>query len=304
MAIGDPLSGADPARGSIGVRPAGSHHRFQSLPTAVSGGRLIAHWDSDAFPAGSYEFRAIAYDAAGNAGASERRANGARMVLTNPLKTPTAVAAGFGGRLLVWQRCDRRGERRRCRREEVERFEARPAKRRFPTGVASPTAVASPPPPARPWPTCRSRSSRASLPEPTPARRTTSVRTAADGSFSAAAARAEPPDGGRLRRQPDPHPRRRRWGRLRSTPASACTPPPPRPGSAGRRWRFAAASATPAVPGRGAADPGRGRGGVHADAGLDREPRQHSPAALSQVRLPPYTASIRRLGPGSSRSVK
>ena len=37
----------------------------------VTAGRLVARWDSDSYPPGIYEFRATAYDAAGNAAASE-----------------------------------------------------------------------------------------------------------------------------------------------------------------------------------------------------------------------------------------
>ncbi|HEX5713539.1 MAG TPA: hypothetical protein VFX85_09525 [Solirubrobacterales bacterium] len=182
--IGDSLSGVDPERGSIGVRPAGSHQRFQPLPTVVANGRLLAHWDSDAFAPGNYEFRASAYDRAGNAGGSERRASGERMVLANPLKTPARIVAGFGGRLLVWQRCTRREDRRRCRREEIERFEARPTARAIPygrgvsysgrlttsgdTGLADLTVAVV-------------ESFGAGAP---PAQRTTLVRTAADGSFT------------------------------------------------------------------------------------------------------------------------
>lgn len=91
--VGDPLSGPSPARGSIALRPAGSRQGWRPLPTAVQAGRLVARWDSDSFPAGSYEFRATGYDVAGNATGSERRAGGARMVLRNPLKSPTRIEA-------------------------------------------------------------------------------------------------------------------------------------------------------------------------------------------------------------------
>lgn len=94
--IADPLSGPDSARGSIAVRRAGSRQGFENLPTTASAGRLVAHWDSDSFAAGSYEFRATGYDAAGNRGAADRRANGTRMVLANPVKVPTAIEAKFG----------------------------------------------------------------------------------------------------------------------------------------------------------------------------------------------------------------
>jgi hypothetical protein len=132
--VTDPLSGPDPARGSIAIRPAHSRQPFAPLPTTVSGNRLVARWDSDAFPPGSYEFRASGYDAAGNASNSERRGNGTRVVLSNPLKKPTAMIAGFGSRRLVWQHCSRGKGQRRCRREEIEAFERRPKTRATPYG--------------------------------------------------------------------------------------------------------------------------------------------------------------------------
>ena len=132
--VTDSLSGPHSARGSISVRPAHSRQPFAPIPTAVSGNRLLARWDSDAFPPGTYEFRATGYDAVGNATESERRGNGTRVVLTNPLKKPTAIAAGFGGRRLVWQHCSRKEGGRRCRREEIEAFERRPKIRVTPYG--------------------------------------------------------------------------------------------------------------------------------------------------------------------------
>jgi hypothetical protein len=94
--IADRLAGPDPSRGSIGMRQAGSGDRFQALPTAPGGGgELRARWDSDTFPAGNYEFRAIGYDAAGNVAATTRRLNGGSMVLSNPLKATTTLRAGF-----------------------------------------------------------------------------------------------------------------------------------------------------------------------------------------------------------------
>lgn len=95
--VADPLSGPSPVRGSIAVRAAGSRQRWRPLPTLVSSGRLMATWDSDSFPAGTYEFRATGYDAAGNAASTERRANGTKMVLRSPLKALVQILAGFGG---------------------------------------------------------------------------------------------------------------------------------------------------------------------------------------------------------------
>jgi hypothetical protein len=113
----DHLSGLDRSRGSIAVRLEGSSERFQRLPTKVSGQVLQAHWESAAYPPGEYEFRATAYDIAGNATTSSSRGNGAPMRLRNPLKLETRLLAqisqpviafgrgsSFGGRLLVGRR--------------------------------------------------------------------------------------------------------------------------------------------------------------------------------------------------------
>lgn len=113
----DSDAGLDPARGSIEVRRAGAADRYRSLPTEMTGGVLRARWDSSAFPAGEYEFRAIAYDRAGNSATSSARADGRAMRLHGPLKLPVkltttcgrrAVRYGrglwFGGRLLTGRR--------------------------------------------------------------------------------------------------------------------------------------------------------------------------------------------------------
>jgi hypothetical protein len=132
--VGDSLSGPSPDRGSIRLRQAGTHARFEELPTQVAGDRLIAHWDSDSYPPGKYEFLATGYDLAGNAATGGERVHGAKMVLVNPLKTPTALEAGFGGRVLVWQRCRHSYKGRRCHRRRVTGFDARPAARTVPFG--------------------------------------------------------------------------------------------------------------------------------------------------------------------------
>ncbi len=132
--VSDSLSGPSPGRGSIAIRQAGTHARFEELPTQVVGDRLVARWDSDSYPPGKYEFLATGYDRAGSAANGDRRARGAKMVLVNPLKTPTALEAGFGGRVLVWQRCKRSRKGRRCHRRKVTSFDARPAARTVPFG--------------------------------------------------------------------------------------------------------------------------------------------------------------------------
>jgi hypothetical protein len=132
--VSDSLSGPIPDRGSIELRQAGTHLPFEELPTQVVGDRLVAHWDSDSYPLGKYQFLATGYDRAGNAVTGDERARGAKMVLVNPLKTPTALEAGFGGRVLVWQRCRRSYKGRRCHRRKVTSFDARPATRTVPFG--------------------------------------------------------------------------------------------------------------------------------------------------------------------------
>lgn len=132
--VTDALSGPDPVRGTIAIRAAGSGQPFAQLPTTASGGRLIAHWDSDRYPAGAYEFRATGYDAAGNLSFGDRRLGGARMLLSNPLKEATQLLSGFGGARLVWHRCSRKAGARHCRREAIEGFERRPKARTVPYG--------------------------------------------------------------------------------------------------------------------------------------------------------------------------
>jgi hypothetical protein len=126
--VTDPLAGPSAARGSIGVRAAGSGDQFKPLPTQVLPGGLRARWDSEAYPPGHYEFSATGYDAAGNSSAA------APMTLSNPLKTPTTLRIGFGGATLVWQNCTRRRGGRRCHREAVSELQGRPQSRVVPYG--------------------------------------------------------------------------------------------------------------------------------------------------------------------------
>ena len=116
LRVTDVLSGPSADRGSVEIRPASTTQRFQPLPTTATGGGLAAHWSSDDFPAGSYEFRATGFDAAGNPAITDRRVDGSPMVLRNPIKIPTAIESGFGGAKLLWQHCHRVHGGRRCRR--------------------------------------------------------------------------------------------------------------------------------------------------------------------------------------------
>lgn len=92
----DRYSGLDPSRCSIAVRRVGAGERFATLPTQISAGTLRAHWDSSAYPAGEYEFRATAYDTAGNGTTSLDRADGTAMRLSGPLKVPVRLLTRGG----------------------------------------------------------------------------------------------------------------------------------------------------------------------------------------------------------------
>jgi hypothetical protein len=94
----DPLSGLEPGQGSIAVRRAGSGERFTELPTQQTGELLRARWDSDAYPPGEYEFRAIAHDRAGNSSSTLSRTGGSPMRLRSPLKIATMLRAELGSR--------------------------------------------------------------------------------------------------------------------------------------------------------------------------------------------------------------
>jgi hypothetical protein len=183
--VADALSGVDPDHGAIGIRPAGSSLPFERLPTAVSGDRLLARWDSDAYPDGGYEFRATGYDRAGNGGGGNRRADGTPMVLANPVKEPTAVESGFGGRRLVWQRCERGPDGRRCHREVIEGYEDRPSARRVPCGRSTAfggrlLSSAGAPLPGLPVTVVETFAAGS-----VPSRRETTLRTSPDGTFLA-----------------------------------------------------------------------------------------------------------------------
>ncbi|HEX7244681.1 MAG TPA: hypothetical protein VF245_03845 [Solirubrobacterales bacterium] len=95
--VADALSGIDPHRGSIAVRPLGSGGSFAALPTENVDGVLCARWDSGASPPGEYELRAVAYDRAGNATVTTTRSNGSSMRLQAPLKTETRLSTSLGG---------------------------------------------------------------------------------------------------------------------------------------------------------------------------------------------------------------
>jgi hypothetical protein len=130
----DRYSGVDPTRGSIAVRRVGVGERFAPLQTQISAGTLRAHWNSSVYPAGEYEFRATAYDTAGNPTTSLNRTNGTAMRLSGPLKVPVRLftrggrerrvrygrGAWFAGRALAGRRTPLAGAPIRV----IERFAA------------------------------------------------------------------------------------------------------------------------------------------------------------------------------------
>jgi hypothetical protein len=182
--VADALSGPSTDGGTIGLRPAGSRSGYRELPTRAVGDHLVAHWDSDSYPAGKYEFRALAYDRAGNVGSGGDRARGAKMVLVNPLKEPVSLEAGFGGRQLVYRRCSRSRRGRRCHRRRVSAFDKRPAARtvRFGHGVRFGGRLTGSK--SGPRDGLEVAVTEIFAPGADPRQRTTLVRTAADGTFS------------------------------------------------------------------------------------------------------------------------
>jgi hypothetical protein len=100
----DRHSGLDPNRGSIAIRRLGAGERFVALPTQLADGTLRARWDSSAYPAGEYEFRATAYDTAGNAAVSLQRVGGAAMRLQGPLKVPVKIILSGKERMVRYGR--------------------------------------------------------------------------------------------------------------------------------------------------------------------------------------------------------
>jgi hypothetical protein len=129
--VADGLSGPDPARGQIEIRPAGTG-TFRPLPTTVARGRLVARWASDDFPHGAYEFRATGFDLAGNSTTATLGPGDSPFVLTDPVKREARLAFGFGSARLVIQRCHRVDGSRRCHRAVVRPFAKRPAARTLP----------------------------------------------------------------------------------------------------------------------------------------------------------------------------
>lgn len=78
--------------GRIEIRPSGDQD-WEALTTQMGAGRLTARVDSSAYPPGTYEFRAIATDFAGNNAESTVRDDGTPMTLDFPLKSGVELSA-------------------------------------------------------------------------------------------------------------------------------------------------------------------------------------------------------------------
>ena len=83
------------ATGRIYYRAVGAD-AWQPLATRFQTGALRARVDSTAVPAGSYEFRAVAFDRAGNVAATTVREDAQPMVLSFPLKSGVRLVADLG----------------------------------------------------------------------------------------------------------------------------------------------------------------------------------------------------------------
>lgn len=116
VGVEDPLSGPAAAPGWVGVRAADSGDRFEELHTEPTPTGFRTRWDSEAYPPGKYEFRAVGYDAAGNAAATVKRADGSSMVLSNPVKGLSVLQAGFDATGPI-QGCAKDRRAGHCRRQ-------------------------------------------------------------------------------------------------------------------------------------------------------------------------------------------
>lgn len=94
--VSDSTSGLLPDSGRIELRPSGTEDWFP-LKTTLADGTLSARVDSSAYPAGPYEFRAVASDIAGNEASTVLRADRSPMTLEFPLKDFVELDAFFPG---------------------------------------------------------------------------------------------------------------------------------------------------------------------------------------------------------------
>ncbi|MBD0280998.1 MAG: hypothetical protein ICV69_02205 [Thermoleophilaceae bacterium] len=114
--VTDRVSGL--AGGQIEISREGSD-LWQTLVTRQDGDRLVARLDDVVLSPGSYRLRATARDRAGNEKSTDTRLDGQPMVVTLPVRIPTALRAGVARRRTERRVIGRRGNRREVRREVV-----------------------------------------------------------------------------------------------------------------------------------------------------------------------------------------
>lgn len=113
VSVTDGVSGL--ASGQIEISQEGSN-TWHALSTQHENGRLVTRVDDVSFPPGTYLLRATAHDQAGNQSSSDRRLDGQPMVITLPLRIPTALRAGVMSSKIVRKEARRGGKRRKVRR--------------------------------------------------------------------------------------------------------------------------------------------------------------------------------------------
>jgi hypothetical protein len=117
VAVSDRVSGV--IRGQIELSRQGSG-LWQSLATQLSGNRLTARIDDSLLPAGVYLLRATAWDQASNQNSTDQTTSGEPMIVTLPLRVPTALQAGVKTERTVRRSIGRGKKRRTVRRRVVE----------------------------------------------------------------------------------------------------------------------------------------------------------------------------------------
>jgi hypothetical protein len=116
VGVSDKVSGV--ASGQIELSQAGSEV-WQTLPTRLEGGRLVARIDDAALPAGSYLLRSQARDLAGNVGVAS-----APQPITLPLRIQSTMQAGAAVTKIVRERVaprKQRGKQRKGKQRTVRR---------------------------------------------------------------------------------------------------------------------------------------------------------------------------------------
>ncbi len=98
----------------------GSSGAFHALHTSFEAGALVATFPDMQLPRGDYALRAVVNDAAGNQGSVTQRADGRRMVISNPLRASVDLAFGSVQARRVCKRA--RAKTKRARRKALHKY--------------------------------------------------------------------------------------------------------------------------------------------------------------------------------------